>query len=47
MRTSGGKRFDPSEARERCVSNGPQWQVILCHRQVDARTTSSGMIPSL
>ncbi len=24
MRTSGGKRFDPSEARERCVSNGPQ-----------------------
>ncbi len=24
MRTSGGKRFDSSEARERCVSNGPQ-----------------------
>ncbi|KMA99163.1 hypothetical protein SL50_04047, partial [Klebsiella pneumoniae] len=24
MRTSGGRRFDSSEARERCVSNGPQ-----------------------
>ena len=24
MRTSGGKRFDSSVARERCVSNGPQ-----------------------
>ena len=23
MRTSGGKRFDSSVARERCVSNGP------------------------
>ena len=24
MRTSGGKRFDSSVARERCVSNAPQ-----------------------
>jgi len=24
MRTSGGKRFDSSAARERCGSNGPQ-----------------------
>ncbi len=48
MRTSGGQEVRPERsARKCCVSNGlAQGEPSSHHRQVDARTTSLGMIPS-
>ncbi|EHG2692022.1 hypothetical protein J5048_001691 [Salmonella enterica] len=41
------ERSERTLRQQRPAGRVTQWRVILYHRQVDARTTSSGMIPSL
>lgn len=41
------ERSERTLRQQRPAGRATQWRVILYHRQVDARTTSSGMIPSL